>query len=440
MSEKRRTGRVCSKKTVYTAVALLSAVAGLFAGTATEFSEYEPTADFYRQPYSSGIFDYREPQKGASRFVDMSESDWFYGYVDGLVRDGVVNGKSEDRYDPSGTLTLPECAALIVRCLGLESEARLAASSINSLGLSGFDRWYIGYMKVCVDAGAVPSEEYGFGYDEDGNFVMKHDYFESVPIKRCELARLIYRMTLLDEGSVRARNTYSERGGYGHEFIRSGLYDTEAVGRYAEKIADFENIPELYREGVLGCYYNGIFNGDDKGNFNPESSITRAEMAKVVSVLTDISQRFGEDLRESAFVISDGDTRRDIYGEVELTKDAGYRILSASAEASSVVDGYVRLPVIANAPMGYAVEAHVYSGSIGEDGETVSFEKTAVIGSGTKGITESGDCIDVGLSDGGIFKAVYLLRNIADGGKVEGVLEMSLENGGFVFSDGVSRH
>lgn len=439
MSEKKGMGCIRSKKMLYSVVAVASAIAGMLCGNAAQDSGlYEPSEKLYREPYTSEIFAYRTPSEGAARFADMNSGDWFYTYVDGLVRSGIINGRSDTEYDPQGTLTLPECAALIVRCLGLESEASVASARIGTLGLAGFDKWYIGYMKICVDAGIVPSDDYGFGYDSDGNFVMKHDYFETVPIKRCELADLLYRMTTLEGGSVLAKNTYTERGGYGHELIRSGLYDMTAVYKYSGIITDFESIPEKHREGVLACYYNGIFNGDDSGRFNPNSSLTRAEMSKVVSVITDISQRFGEDMRDGAFTVTAADTRKDMYGDAELTKDAGYRILGVSADAAQIIDGtYLRIPLIANAPLGYALEVHVYSGSENESG--VFFEELGTVGVGTSGIYRSGDYADFGIDDGSIIKAVYLLRNIADGGDVEGVLEMRLENGTLVPYDGISR-
>ena len=42
---------------------------------------------------------------------------------------------------------------------------------------------------------------------------------------------------------------------------------------------------------MLKAYYNGIFNGDDAGNFNPTNDLTRAEMAKVTAVIIDNSLR-----------------------------------------------------------------------------------------------------------------------------------------------------
>ena len=422
------------KKTIYASVAAMSFMASLFSGSMLEEKngEFLPDNEFYRQPYSSLVFDYAEPLSGASRFSDMTQNDWFYNYVDTLVKDGVINGKSQNIYHPSGTLTLPECSALIVRCLGLEELAGQESDKLAIKSLSGSEKWYIGYIKVCIDAGIVPEGNYGFGYDKKGDFVMTTDYFENVPVKRCELAQYIYRMTILDGTGVVAKNTYSERGGLGHEFIRSGFYDLEAVSLYKDLISDFEDIPEMYRNAVLSCYYNGIFNGDDKGNFNPQNSITRAEIAKVISVLTDVSQRFGEDLRKGAFEISENDLRKDIYGNKELTKDTGYRILLESAKKATFDGKNVKIPLVANAPMGYIPEVHIYR----KDANTTV--KIKEITGNTQDSFVSGSSVTVVPKAGTRTVITYILRNIKEGGEVAGVLEMEFAGGEFVYLDGIS--
>lgn len=420
------------KKTAYASVAVVSVLASLLGGSisANVESEFMPSEEFYKQPYSSLIFDYKEPSNGAARFYDVTAGDWFYSYVDSLVKDGVINGKSNTAYDPSGTLTLPECAALIVRCLGLEDRAREETAAVSSKGLSGSDRWYIGYVKLCVDAGIIPDSSYGFGYDGD-NFVMTTDYFESVPVKRYELAWYIYKMTLLDGSSVRAENTYSERGGLGHELIRSGLYDFEAVKAYQDSIADFDSIPEPYRDAVLACYYNGIFNGDEKGNFNPNGSITRAEIAKVVAVLTDISQRFGEDMRANVLTLSDKDFKKDRYGVKRLTKQAGHKILLQSASAAAFDGASLRIPLYATSPLGYLAEVHVY------ERDADGARKISEISGKSEYLFTSGTCVDVFPSQDKEIIALYVLRNIAQGGEVEGVLELTF-NGSIRIGDGIS--
>lgn len=43
-----------------------------------------------------------------------------------------------------------------------------------------------------------------------------------------------------------------------------------------------------YAEAVKTLYQMGIFTGDDKGNFNPDQTITRAEAAKVICLLMGV--------------------------------------------------------------------------------------------------------------------------------------------------------
>ncbi len=416
------------RRAVYSATVALS----IIAGTITGYTAPELTGEYFPEPYAANIF-YSTSSAGAERFTDMKDGDWFYGYVDMLVRDGVINGKSDTTYDPQGTLTVPECAALLVRCLGLEDEAAVAASELKAAGAAGSDKWYAGYMSVCVGLGIIDADVYGFGYDVNGVLCEKEAQLTLKNVKRYELAAFLSRMTMLDYASIEAKNNYSERGGEGHEFIRGGLYESSVLSMYQNEIKDFDKIPESYRGSVLRCYYNAIFNGDAVGNFNPENNLTRAEMAKIVATLTDMSLRFGNDYRTDAYVPLDSDFVTKASGEKTLKKQVGYRILEKCAKLLTLnPDGTLRLTLASVAPLGYTIEAHAYA-----DWGSTCF-KIGTIGTGTDGVYESGSYINCLTYDTPKLRVVYILRNTAKGGKVEGVLEASMNSGTVSFSDGIS--
>ncbi len=415
------------RKAVYGITAAVAVIAGTFTG----YTAGNTPPDFYPQPYAGKIFTHSTITGGAKKFTDMSEKDWFYTYVDALTEKGIINGKSETQFDPNGTLTIPECAAIIVRCLGLEEKA---ANELSVLSQNGIYDWYAGYMKVCIDAGITEQDIYGFGYDENGGFILKHPEVLSVPVKRYELAAFLARLTTLDGVALKAENTYFERGGNGHEFIRGGMYDKDAVAKYSAQIADFESIPEPYRNSVLCTYYNALFNGDSNGNFNPENNLTRAEMAKLAAALTDMSLRFGSDLRENAYVPSDAEFRKNTKGEKVLKKQVGAEILKKSAARIEFVgSGYLRVPLFAVCPMGYTAEAHIYVG------DANGYTEVGKITPATAGSYGDGTYVDCGILGAPGVKVLYILRNTASGGEVEGILEANISGGQITFSDGISR-
>ncbi len=416
------------RKTVYSVTIVLS----IIAGTITGYTAPELTDEYYPEPYAANIF-YSYRNAGAERFTDMKGDDWFYGYVDMLVKDGVINRRSVRVCDPQGTLTVPECAALLVRCLGLEDEAAKAAENLVASGAKGSNKWYAGYMSVCVSLGIIDKDIYGFGYDENGVLCEKSEELSGKSVKRFELAAFLSRMTMLDYKALEAKNNYSERGGEGHEFIRGGLYDSSILAMYQSEIKDYEQIPESYRGSVLRCYYNAIFNGDTLGNFNPNNNLTRAEMAKIVATLTDMSLRFGNDYRSGAYALSDSDFVTRASGEKVLKKKTGYAILEKCASLLALnPDGTLKVTLTSVAPLGYTIEAHAYA-----DWGSTCF-KIGTIGTGIDGIYESGSYINCMTYDTAKLKVVYILRNTARGGDVEGVLEATVNNGALSFSDGIS--
>src|SRR5690606_15000784 len=50
-------------------------------------------------------------------FSDVSDQDWFQPYVAAAVKYGVVNGRSEDKFEPNAYITRAEMAAMASRAL-----------------------------------------------------------------------------------------------------------------------------------------------------------------------------------------------------------------------------------------------------------------------------------------------------------------------------------
>ena len=46
-----------------------------------------------------------------SDFTDVKQNDWFYRYLEYLVENEIVNGKTETTFEPGSTFSYAECSA-----------------------------------------------------------------------------------------------------------------------------------------------------------------------------------------------------------------------------------------------------------------------------------------------------------------------------------------
>ena len=258
----------CLKKKIYA----LSAVAGLALGAFGGTNAFGDTAQL---------------DKGSvTAFTDVAADSWYYPYVSRLTETGVIKGITETSFAPNGTFTVAEAAAVITRYLGLDDQAESRKNAMEVLGVAGADKWYAGYVQLLYEAGVIDVSSYGCSVMGRHISIDAPELLEK-PVKRYEFAAFVTRSFELDGTEI--RSTVGE--GLGHEFIYSGTYDESMLEKYIPYIADYEAIPASYNYYVLKAYYNGIFNGDDAGNFNPTNNLTRAEMAKVTAVIIDSSLR-----------------------------------------------------------------------------------------------------------------------------------------------------
>lgn len=266
----------CLKKKIYA----LSAVAGLALGAFGGTNAFGDTAQL---------------DKGAVKaFADVAADSWYYPYVSRLTETGVIKGITETSFAPNGTFTVAEAAAVITRYLGLDEQAENRKNAMEVLGVAGADKWYAGYVQLLYEAGVIDVTAYGCSVMGRHISIDTPELLEK-PVKRYEFAAFVTRSFELDGTEI--RSTVGE--GLGHEFIYSGTYDESMLEKYIPYIADYEAIPASYNYYVLKAYYNGIFNGDDAGNFNPTNNLTRAEMAKVTAVIIDNSLRTRIDVNAS---------------------------------------------------------------------------------------------------------------------------------------------
>ncbi|MCQ2420200.1 MAG: S-layer homology domain-containing protein [Clostridia bacterium] len=124
----------------------------------------------------------------AAAFSDVSDAKWYADYIGAAYRAGIVNGVGNGKFNPEGTITRQEAAAMIARSaksLGLDT-----SSSDTDAVLSAFSdgadvsSWARASMAYCCDAGLLEKEA---------------SISPQKPILRCEIAQILYNLLILAE-------------------------------------------------------------------------------------------------------------------------------------------------------------------------------------------------------------------------------------------------
>jgi len=183
----------------------------------------------------------------AIRFRDVPEDAWYRDDVYAAVARGLVNGTGPDTYEPYGSLTASMCVKLVACMHQLYREGAVTLASVDGLP------WYEPYVDYAREQGLLP-EAY-----EDWN----------APLTRRQFVALFYRA--LPESEYPAVN------------------DVSAVPDMAPGEALYDEVLCFYRAGILSGYSQNP--GYAEHAFGPESGITRAEVAAIMSRMFDAQLR-----------------------------------------------------------------------------------------------------------------------------------------------------
>ncbi len=161
-------------------------------------------------------------------FSDITESDWYYGYVDDLYNGGVIQGYADNTIRPKGNVTVGEALKMILLACGYPAQSPTAADPWS---------WASGYRALAL--------AYGF-LDPD----------EATDLNAAANRLLIAKV------AAKAMNLTNPGTG---EVVFADSTDSN----------------------VLALYWAGIVEGslDDAGNryYKPTSNITRAEIFAIIS-------------------------------------------------------------------------------------------------------------------------------------------------------------
>lgn len=183
--------------------------------------------------------DYVEPTPDPNMpFTDVSENDWFYGAVQYVYDNDMMNGVSDTSFAPNSNLTRAMMAAVLYN---LEDQPTQADSTFTDV-VEG--SWYAD----AVNWAAANDIVSGYG---DGIFGPNDN------ITREQMAAILYR--------------YAEYKGY----------DVSAVGDLSQ-FNDADNVSEWANEVMSWAVGAGLINGMGDGSVAPQGTATRAQVATVL--------------------------------------------------------------------------------------------------------------------------------------------------------------
>ncbi|REK77698.1 S-layer homology domain-containing protein [Paenibacillus paeoniae] len=171
-------------------------------------------------------------------FTDMA-GHWGRQDVERLAAKGIIQGRSAEQFDPSGSLTRAETAAMLIRALGIVPSD--AGSSFSDIEDKGYETAVVAAQK----AGLIT------GYS-DGTFRPNEK------VTREELAVMIARA-----------------------IAYTGAAQNKATGN--QHLSDADRISPWALEAAIQSFDLGIIKGDAVGSFRPQAAATRAEMAAMLS-------------------------------------------------------------------------------------------------------------------------------------------------------------
>lgn len=128
-------------------------------------------------------------KKGNIRFTDVSETDWYWDYVNTAYSFGIIKGVSDTSFNPNGTISREEAAVMVERAAklcGMDTKTEVFEARDILAGFFDYVRasdWALSSLAFCYREGILP---------EDAMEIKPKD-----AVVRSEIAQMLYNMLVL---------------------------------------------------------------------------------------------------------------------------------------------------------------------------------------------------------------------------------------------------
>lgn len=114
-------------------------------------------------------------------FTDAAKSSWYTPYVEAAARAGLIEGVGNNRFNPTANINRNEMAALAIRAMGYENEAKAFSGTIETLNDEArIPAWAKGYVAIAEEKGIFSNIAVSF-------------FNGTKEVNRAEAAVIIYR-------------------------------------------------------------------------------------------------------------------------------------------------------------------------------------------------------------------------------------------------------
>lgn len=199
-----------------------------------EWTKLDYTVENGKVVFTAPHFSVYSLMSYAPSFKDV-DSSWAKKYITSLSAKGVINGKSDEAFDPDATLTRAEFATLIVKALDINDEVNANFKDVKE------DDWFYTYVGL-VGANSLASG------------TTNGEFRPNDPITREDMAVMIYR-------------AYNYKYGFNLKNAASPFSDDSAIAN---------------KEAVYAVKTSGIISGYSDNTFKPADCATRAEAATMM--------------------------------------------------------------------------------------------------------------------------------------------------------------
>jgi len=175
-----------------------------------------------------------------SPFSDVEKTHWAYEYINALYQKGIVSGKDDGCFDPSGEIKREEFVKMLLGALGITADGvQIPFEDVDT------SAWYASFVSKAYEKGiinGISETEFGIGSN----------------VTREQMAVMIRRS--LGDKKLSPVREFSE-------------------------FKDWQNVSDYAKQSVRELYEAQLIDGTDSGNYEPHRSTTRAEASKLIYIL-----------------------------------------------------------------------------------------------------------------------------------------------------------
>jgi hypothetical protein len=197
-----------------------------------------------------------KPNNGNNTSSEITLTDikgnWAVTSIQDLVNKGILQGDQNKHFNPNSTVSREELATMVAKSFNLTSDST-AETSFSDVAKY---RWSFSNVEATKDYFEATT-------NENGTF----SFNPTEGAKRADVAVTLVKVLLKQNTSLL-------------------LLDKDAADKLLkEKFKDADRIPVDLRTYVATAVQSNLIQGDDKGNFAPTKTITRAEIAALLDRL-----------------------------------------------------------------------------------------------------------------------------------------------------------